>query len=89
MSNEAPRESAPVQAATRSPLSAAGDLLNATAPLLFVLLWSSSFVGARIGLRHMSPLWFVALRLIFATGIMAAAIGCIARSLAYRRRRSC
>jgi drug/metabolite transporter (DMT)-like permease len=74
MSNEAPRESAPVQAATRSPLSAAGDLLNATAPLLFVLLWSSSFVGARIGLRHMSPLWFVALRLIFATGIMAAAI---------------
>ena len=41
-------------------------------PLSFVLLWSSSFLGTRIGLRHMSPLWFVALRMILAAAIMAA-----------------
>jgi len=33
------------------------------APILFVLLWSSSFVAARVGLRHLSPLLFVAIRL--------------------------
>ena len=33
------------------------------APFLFVLLWSSSFVTAKIGLRHLSPLLFVAVRL--------------------------
>ena len=41
-------------------------------PLGFVLLWSSSFLGTRVGLRHMSPLWFVALRMILAAAIMAA-----------------
>jgi drug/metabolite transporter (DMT)-like permease len=33
------------------------------APLLFVLLWSSSFIAAKAGLRHISPLLFVAIRL--------------------------
>ncbi len=32
-------------------------------PFGFVLLWSSSFIGARIGLRYLSPLYFVAVRL--------------------------
>jgi drug/metabolite transporter (DMT)-like permease len=54
-----------------APLVAAGRL-NAAAPLLFVLLWSSSFLGTRIGLRHMSPLWFVALRMILAAAIITA-----------------
>jgi drug/metabolite transporter (DMT)-like permease len=33
------------------------------APFLFVLLWSSSFITAKVGLRHLSPLLFVAIRL--------------------------
>jgi drug/metabolite transporter (DMT)-like permease len=33
-------------------------------PLLFVLLWSSSFITAKVGLRHLSPLLFVAIRLV-------------------------
>jgi drug/metabolite transporter (DMT)-like permease len=48
--------------------------LDRAAPLLFVLLWSSSFLGTRVGLRHMSPLWFVALRMILAAAIMLAAV---------------
>lgn len=32
-------------------------------PLLFVLLWSSSFVAARAGLAYVSPLLFVAVRM--------------------------
>jgi drug/metabolite transporter (DMT)-like permease len=48
------------------------DTLDRVAPLLFVLLWSSSFLGTRVGLRHMSPLWFVALRMILAAAIMTA-----------------
>jgi hypothetical protein len=31
------------------------------APFLFVLLWSSSFIAAKAGLRHLSPLLFVAI----------------------------
>ncbi len=34
------------------------------APFLFVLLWSSSFIAAKAGLRHLSPLLFVAIRLM-------------------------
>jgi drug/metabolite transporter (DMT)-like permease len=33
------------------------------APFLFVLLWSSSFIASKTGLRHLSPLLFVAVRL--------------------------
>ncbi len=33
------------------------------APLGFVLLWSSSFIAAKAGLKHLSPLLFVAIRL--------------------------
>lgn len=56
--------------------------MNSAAPLLFVLLWSSSFLGTRVGLRHMSPLWFVALRMILAAAIMLAA------TVVFRRARS-
>lgn len=38
-------------------------MLARLAPFGFVLLWSSSFVAAKAGLRHLSPLLFVALRL--------------------------
>lgn len=38
-------------------------MLDRVAPLAFVLLWSSSFVAAKTGLRFISPLLFVAVRL--------------------------
>jgi drug/metabolite transporter (DMT)-like permease len=40
------------------------DRAMAGAPFLFVLLWSSSFIAAKAGLRHLSPLLFVAIRLV-------------------------
>lgn len=33
-------------------------------PVLFVLLWSSSFIASKVGLRDISPLLFVALRMV-------------------------
>ena len=54
--------------------------LNRIAPVLFVLLWSSSFLAVRVGLRHMSPLLFVALRMVLAAAILAAAMVVLRRS---------
>jgi drug/metabolite transporter (DMT)-like permease len=42
------------------------------APFLFVLLWSSSFVAVQIGLRHLSPLLFVAVRLVLCATVLTA-----------------
>jgi len=64
------------------------------APFLFVLLWSSSFIAAKTGLRDISPLLFVAIRLVGCALVLVAAMllcanrgghcadgaGCIARS---------
>jgi drug/metabolite transporter (DMT)-like permease len=44
-----------------------------------VLLWSSSFLGTRVGLRHMSPLWFVALRMILAAAIVSGILAMLRR----------
>jgi drug/metabolite transporter (DMT)-like permease len=46
------------------------DKAMLSAPFLFVLLWSSSFVTAKIGLRHLSPLLFVAIRLTACAGVL-------------------
>jgi drug/metabolite transporter (DMT)-like permease len=40
------------------------------APYGFVLLWSSSFITARVGLALVSPLLFVALRLVAAAALL-------------------
>jgi drug/metabolite transporter (DMT)-like permease len=40
------------------------------APLAFVLLWSSSFIASRVGLRHLSPLLFVAVRMVIAAMVL-------------------
>ncbi|HEX4173804.1 MAG TPA: DMT family transporter, partial [Acetobacteraceae bacterium] len=40
------------------------------APLGFVLLWASSFIAARVGLRFLSPLLFVTVRLIAASTVL-------------------
>jgi drug/metabolite transporter (DMT)-like permease len=42
------------------------------APFLFVVLWSSSFIAAKAGLRHLSPLLFVAIRLVACAVVLVA-----------------
>jgi drug/metabolite transporter (DMT)-like permease len=47
-------------------------------PALFVLLWSTGFVGAKYGLPYAPPFLFLALRLVIAAvllGVLAGAIG--------------
>jgi drug/metabolite transporter (DMT)-like permease len=45
-------------------------LAIATAPMLFVLLWSTGFIGARFGLPYIEPLTFLAVRMVFVVLIM-------------------
>ena len=40
-------------------------------PGLFVLLWSTGFIGARLGLPHAEPFTFLALRMLLAAGLLA------------------
>jgi drug/metabolite transporter (DMT)-like permease len=47
-------------------------LAVATAPVVFVLLWSTGFIGARYGLPYIEPLTFLAVRMGFVVLIMAA-----------------
>ena len=47
-------------------------LAIAAAPALFVLLWSTGFIGARYGLPYIEPSTFLALRMAFAMVIMAS-----------------
>ena len=39
-------------------------------PALFVVLWSTGFIGARLGLPHAGPLTFLALRYALAAGLL-------------------
>jgi drug/metabolite transporter (DMT)-like permease len=48
------------------------QLAIASAPVLFVLLWSTSFIGARYALPYIEPLTFLAVRMAFVVLIMAA-----------------
>jgi drug/metabolite transporter (DMT)-like permease len=50
----------------------------AAAPMLFVLLWSTGFIGARYGLPYIEPLTFLAVRMIFVV-LLLAAIALLAR----------
>jgi drug/metabolite transporter (DMT)-like permease len=43
-----------------------------TAPALFVVLWSTGFIGARYGMPYIEPLTFLAVRIGSAAVIMAA-----------------
>ena len=47
-------------------------LAIAAAPLLFVLLWSTGFIGARFGLPYIEPMTFLAVRMVFVVLIMVA-----------------
>jgi drug/metabolite transporter (DMT)-like permease len=47
-------------------------LAIALAPVLFVLLWSTGFIGARYGLPYIEPMTFLAVRMVFVVLVMAA-----------------
>jgi drug/metabolite transporter (DMT)-like permease len=47
-------------------------LATAAAPVLFVLLWSTGFIGARYGLPYVEPMTFLAVRMVFVVVIMTA-----------------
>lgn len=47
------------------------SLLDVGIPALFVVLWSTGFIGARLGLPHAGPLTFLALRYGLAAGLLA------------------
>ncbi len=44
----------------------------AAAPILFVLLWSTGFIGARYGLPYIEPLTFLAVRMVLVVAIMVS-----------------
>jgi len=50
----------------------------AAAPVLFVLLWSSGFIGARYGLPYIEPMTFLTVRMMLVV-LLLAAIALIAR----------
>ncbi len=54
--------------------------LDRVAPFLFVILWSSSFIGAKAGLRHVTPLLFVTVRLTACAAVLVVAMTVLRRS---------
>jgi len=55
-------------------------MLDRLVPFGFVLLWSSSFIAARVGLRHLSPLLFVAVRMCACAAVLIGAMLILRRS---------
>src|ERR1700722_14038828 len=49
------------------------------APFGFVLLWASSFIAARVGLRSLSPLLFVTVRLVLAAAVLVGVVAVLRR----------
>jgi drug/metabolite transporter (DMT)-like permease len=49
-------------------------LAIAAAPMLFVLLWSTGFIGARFGLPYIEPMTFLAVRMLIVVAIMTLAL---------------
>jgi drug/metabolite transporter (DMT)-like permease len=47
-------------------------LAISAAPILFVLLWSTGFIGARYGLPYIEPMTFLAVRMVVVVVIMLA-----------------
>jgi drug/metabolite transporter (DMT)-like permease len=55
-------------------------MLDGLVPFGFVLLWSSSFIASRVGLRHLSPLLFVASRMCLCALVLVAVMLLLGRS---------
>jgi drug/metabolite transporter (DMT)-like permease len=60
------------ESSSAKPPAAARDLHGLGAAALFVLLWSTGFIGAKLGVPHADPLTFLALRFVLATGLLLA-----------------
>ncbi|MCM2287889.1 MAG: DMT family transporter [Sulfuritalea sp.] len=45
--------------------------MNRSVPLLFVLLWSTGFIGAKFGLPHAEPLTFLLIRYLLVLALMS------------------
>ncbi len=56
----------------RAPTAAAAVALRA-APAVFVVLWSTGFIGARLGLPHAEPFTFLFIRFAMVTVLLLAA----------------
>src|ERR1700756_736183 len=50
------------------------------APLSFVVLWSTSFLASKTGLRSITPLLFVAIRLALCAAVLTGAMFALRRS---------
>jgi drug/metabolite transporter (DMT)-like permease len=55
-------------------------MLSRVVPFAFVLLWSSSFIASRAGLRHLTPLLFVAVRMVLAAAVLLGVMLVLRRS---------
>lgn len=51
--------------------AAAGAWISTLAPGLFVLLWSTGFIGAKFGLPYAEPFTFLAIRFAFAATLLS------------------
>ncbi len=57
------------------PLQGAGECMTAIMmPLIFVVLWSTGFIGARLGLPYSEPMTFLAIRFGLVAIVLAAII---------------
>ena len=54
------------------PLMPLTKLAIVLAPVLFVLLWSTGFIGARYGLPYIEPLTFLAVRMVFVVLVLGS-----------------
>jgi drug/metabolite transporter (DMT)-like permease len=54
-------------------MSKSGHLWTAAAPAVFVLLWSTGYVGARLGLPHAEPFIFLTMRFSILAVLLVAA----------------
>ena len=52
----------------------ASSPLDSLVPLLFVALWSTGFIGAKLGLPYVEPLTFLALRFAIVIVLMLAVV---------------
>ena len=55
------------------------DVTATAAPIIFVLLWSSGFIGAKYGLPYIEPFTFLGVRMVFVVLILAV-IALVARA---------
>ena len=73
---------------TRTPRSLA-DAAVFAAPAVFVLLWASGFIGAKLGLPYAEPMTFLAVRMTAVVLVLGADHSADPAALAVARRRCC